>query len=180
MLCHHIPILLALLHWLEGFLLTLLANRIWVLFLTNGFRLSILWGLVPYVTSDFQSHSLLSVISIVSDSMTAAVYIPMAKLLNVWGRAEGFALMVGFSTLGLILMAVSQNLATFCAAQVSLRPRDPGFSHLMHRWLRILPINRSSTPLDLPVSSTLFVCWPLMQQTSEIVVLHLPLLHLHT
>lgn len=62
--------------------------------------------------------------------MTAAVYIPMAKVLDVWGRAEGFALMVGSSTLGLILMAVSQNLATFCAAQVrqttlnySSRPR---------------------------------------------------------
>lgn len=44
----------------------------------------------------------------------------MAKLLDVWGRAEGFALMVGSSTLGVILMAVSKNLATFCAAQVSV------------------------------------------------------------
>jgi NADH:ubiquinone oxidoreductase subunit 2 (subunit N) len=86
--------------------------------MTNGLRLSTLWGLQPYVTSDFQSHSLVAVINIVSDSMTAAVYIPMAKILDVWGRAEGFALMVGFATLGLILMAVSQNLATFCAAQV--------------------------------------------------------------
>ena len=76
--------------------------------------------MIPYVTSDFQSHSLLSVISIVSDSMTAAIYIPMAKLLDVWGRAEGFALMTCSATLGLILMAVSQNLATFCAAQVCL------------------------------------------------------------
>jgi hypothetical protein len=73
------------------------------------------------VTSDFQSHSLLTVIGIVSDAMTAAVYIPMAKLLDVWGRAEGFALMVGSATLGVILMATSHNLATFCAAQVSAR-----------------------------------------------------------
>lgn len=42
----------------------------------------------------------------------------MAKMLDVWGRAEGFLLMVGFSTLGMILMAVSNNLPTFCAAQV--------------------------------------------------------------
>lgn len=59
--------------------------------------------------------------------MTAAVYIPMAKLLDVWGRAEGFALTVAFSTLGLILMAVSQNLATFCAAQVGLIIYHPGY-----------------------------------------------------
>lgn len=86
--------------------------------MTNGFRLSILWNLTPFVTSSFQSHSLLTVIYIVSNAMTAAVYIPMAKLLDVWGRAEGFLLMVGFSTLGLILMATSDGIPTFCAAQV--------------------------------------------------------------
>jgi NADH:ubiquinone oxidoreductase subunit 2 (subunit N) len=52
--------------------------------------------------------------------MTSAVYIPLAKLLDVWGRAEGFASMVAFTTLGMILMAVSRNLPTFCAAQVSI------------------------------------------------------------
>lgn len=88
------------------------------MFLTNGLRSSATIGLLPYVTSDFQSHSLLATVNIVSDSITAAIYIPMAKLLNVWGRAEGFALMVFFATLGLVLMAVSQNLATFVAAQV--------------------------------------------------------------
>ncbi|KAF7553465.1 hypothetical protein G7Z17_g3593 [Cylindrodendrum hubeiense] len=91
---------------------------IWLLFLVNGFRLSILATLAPFVTSEWTSHSLTTVIAIVADSMTAAVYIPMAKMLDVYGRAEGFIMMVGFSTLGLILMAVSHNLATFCAAQV--------------------------------------------------------------
>jgi len=91
---------------------------IWVLSLTNGFRGTILASLTPYVTSDFSSHSLLTVIGIVAGAMVSAVYIPMAKLLDVWGRAEGFALMVAFTTLGMILMAVSQNLETFCAAQV--------------------------------------------------------------
>lgn len=91
---------------------------IWIIFLTNGLRLSILASLTPYVTSDFQSHSLITVIGIVANAMTAAVYIPMAKLLDVWGRAEGFLLAVACSTLGVVLMAVSDNLATFCAARV--------------------------------------------------------------
>jgi hypothetical protein len=38
----------------------------------------------------------------------------------VWGRAEGFLLLVGSATLGVILMATSNNLAMFCAAQVKL------------------------------------------------------------
>jgi len=90
----------------------------WFLYLTNAFQSSITANLTPYVTSGFEQHSLLTVIQIVSNSMAAAVYIPTAKLLDLWGRAEGFAVMVCFATLGLILMAVCRSLATFCAAQV--------------------------------------------------------------
>lgn len=89
-----------------------------MLYLTNAFQASILSNLIPYATSDFSSHSLLTVIYIVSNSMTAAIYIPLAKVLDLWGRAEGFVLMVTFATLGLVMMAVTKNLATFCAAQV--------------------------------------------------------------
>lgn len=79
---------------------------------------SINYSLLSYVTSDFESHSLLNVIYIVADAMTAAVYIPTAKVMDVWGRAEGFLVMTVFATLGLILMAVCHNLPTFCAAYV--------------------------------------------------------------
>lgn len=90
----------------------------WFLYLTNAFQSSITSNLSPYVTSGWEEHSLLTVINIVSNSMAAAVYIPTAKLLDLWGRAEGFATMVCFATLGLILMATCKSLATFCAAQV--------------------------------------------------------------
>lgn len=90
----------------------------WMLYLTNAFQSSITSNLTPYITSGFEEHSLLTVIYIVSNSMAAAVYIPTAKLLDLWGRAEGFFFMVCLATIGLILMAVTQNLPTFCAAQV--------------------------------------------------------------
>jgi MFS family permease len=90
----------------------------WMLYLTNAFQASITGNLTPYVTSGFNEHSLITVIYIVSNSMAAAVYIPTAKLLDLWGRAEGFLVMVSFATLGLILMAVCRSLYTFCAAQV--------------------------------------------------------------
>ncbi|KAI8244190.1 Siderophore iron transporter mirB [Colletotrichum sp. SAR 10_99] len=90
----------------------------WLLYLTNGFQSSVLYSLTPYAASDFESHSLLPVIDIVSSAMTASVYIPLAKILDLWGRAEGFLLMVIFATLGMILLAGSQNLATYCAATV--------------------------------------------------------------
>ncbi|GAB1312009.1 hypothetical protein MFIFM68171_02219 [Madurella fahalii] len=48
----------------------------------------------------------------------AAMFIPLAKILDVWGRAEGFLIMTVLATLGLILMASCNDLPTFCAAHV--------------------------------------------------------------
>ncbi|KAL1856296.1 hypothetical protein VTK73DRAFT_8400 [Phialemonium thermophilum] len=89
-----------------------------LLYFVNAFQASILYNLTPFATSAFEAHSLLTVISIVANAMSAAVYIPLAKMLDVWGRAEGFLLMIVFATLGLILMATSNGLSTYCAAQV--------------------------------------------------------------
>lgn len=89
-----------------------------LLYFVNAFQASILYNLTPFATSAFESHSLLTVIGIVANAMSAAVYIPLAKMLDVWGRAEGFLLMIAFATLGLILMATCNGLSTFCAAQV--------------------------------------------------------------
>ena len=91
----------------------------WLVYLLNAFQSSTIGNFAPYVTSAWESHSLLTVISVVSSSMTAAVFIPLAKALDIWGRAEGYLTMVAFAELGLILMAVSKNLATYCAANVS-------------------------------------------------------------
>lgn len=52
--------------------------------------------------------------------MTAALYIPLAKMLDLWGRAEGFLLMIAFAILGMILMATSNGITTFCVAQVDM------------------------------------------------------------
>lgn len=91
-----------------------------LLYFVNAFQSSILYNLIPFATSDFETHSLLTVIYIVSNAMSAAVYIPLAKMLDLWGRAEGFLVMICFATLGLILMASGSSLSTFCAAQVSI------------------------------------------------------------
>ncbi|KAL5350680.1 hypothetical protein ACLOAV_004249 [Pseudogymnoascus australis] len=104
---------------------------IWLVTLVNNFKATIVGSLTPFATSDWKSHSLLTVIDIVASAMTAAVYIPMAKLLDVWGRAEGFLLMLCLCTLGLILMAASKNLPTYCAAQVFY---SVGFGGLSYSW----------------------------------------------
>ena len=56
----------------------------------------------------------------VSSMITAACYVPLGRMMDVWGRAEGFLFMTICATVGLIMMAACNNLATFCAAYVRL------------------------------------------------------------
>lgn len=91
----------------------------WLLYFINGFNQSLDASLSAYVTSDFESHSLLPLISVVSSVMSAASYMPLAKVLNLWDRSVGFAAMAILATLGLILTAACNDIATYCAARVS-------------------------------------------------------------
>ncbi|KAL4922073.1 major facilitator superfamily-domain-containing protein [Aspergillus aurantiobrunneus] len=103
--------------WTKASLIAVFVN-IWLLYFVNAMQSSILSSLLPYVTSEFQTHSLLNTIYIVADAIAAAVYIPLAKVVDVWGRAEGFLIMAVFATMGLVMMAACHNLPTFCAAYV--------------------------------------------------------------
>lgn len=104
---------------------------IFLLYFVNAMQSTILSNLIPFATSAWETHSLLNVIYVVADAMSAAVYVPLSKILDVWGRAEGFAIMTVFATLGLILMAASENLPTFCAAYVGIKR---GGTHHFATW----------------------------------------------
>lgn len=45
---------------------------------------------------------------------------PVAKILNLWNRTVGVVVMLLVSITGLILMTACHDIATYCAAQVSL------------------------------------------------------------
>ncbi|KAL3471477.1 major facilitator superfamily domain-containing protein [Aspergillus californicus] len=103
--------------WSKGALVGLFIN-IWFLYFVNAFQLSVTSSLNPYVTSSFSAHSLSAVPTALGDAFAAATYLPMAKLMDVWGRAEGFLFMVIFLTMGLILMAACNTFEAYCAANV--------------------------------------------------------------
>jgi hypothetical protein len=46
------------------------------------------------------------------------VKLPLAKVLDIWGRPQGYALMAFFLTMGLVMMAACKNVETYAAAQV--------------------------------------------------------------
>lgn len=93
---------------------------IWLITLISGMKVTVMYSLTPFAYSDFSSYSILTTITIVSSAMTSAVYIPMAKMIDVWGRAEGLLLMLSFCIIGLITLAASNGVASYCAGQVSI------------------------------------------------------------
>lgn len=100
--------------------LTSYPTSIWILYFVNAFQSSVFNCLSSYVASSFQSHSLSGVPTALADAFSAAVYLPVRKLMDTWGRAEGFLLMTVCATIGLILMAACNSFPTYCAAYVRL------------------------------------------------------------
>ncbi len=74
--------------------------------------------LVFYVTSEFRSHGLTATTGIMSSLIGGLSKLPLAKILDIWGRPQGFLLMLCALTIGLIMMAASNSVETYAAAQV--------------------------------------------------------------
>ncbi|KAJ6134340.1 siderophore iron transporter mirB [Penicillium sp. IBT 18751x] len=90
----------------------------WLLYFSNAFEASLSYNLDPFVSSAFQDHSLLPVISVVANVMAGATYLPVAKILNLWDRTVGFVLMMAIATLGMVLMAACNSFELYAAANI--------------------------------------------------------------
>ncbi|OJD40819.1 siderophore iron transporter mirb [Diplodia corticola] len=114
-------------------------------------------NLVTYVTSDFSQHALVSTISVSTGLVAGVARVPIAKLIDIWGRGEGYAAMVACTTLGLVLMAACRDVATYAIAQVFYWVGFDGIGYVLQVFLadtsslrnRALAFSLSSTPYIL-------------------------------
>ncbi|KAI0486615.1 MFS general substrate transporter [Xylaria cf. heliscus] len=98
---------------------------------TNALQWQVMFNLVPYVVSEFSSHSLIPTITIVSNILSGVLKLPVAKIIDSWGRAQGFASMTLLAALGLLLMSICRNVQTYAAAQVIYQIGISGFSYIL-------------------------------------------------
>ncbi|KND92515.1 Siderophore iron transporter mirB [Tolypocladium ophioglossoides CBS 100239] len=91
---------------------------IWLIFFVNTMQQGTTLALTPYVTSAFQQHSLTSTVNIVSQIVGGVFKLTLAKILDVFGRPQGYLLSVVLTTAGLVVMAACRNVETYAAAQV--------------------------------------------------------------
>ncbi|KAI1169549.1 MFS general substrate transporter [Nemania sp. FL0916] len=122
----------------------------------NALQWQVIFNLTPYVVSEFSSHSLIPTIAIVSNILSGVLKLPVAKIIDTWGRPQGLASTTVLAALGLLLMSVCQDVQTYAAAQVIYQVGISGVSYI----LDIIVADTSSLQnrsLAMAFSSTPFI-----------------------
>ncbi|KAJ3495521.1 hypothetical protein NLG97_g3339 [Lecanicillium saksenae] len=91
---------------------------IWVIYFVDSMQMGTTGLLTPYVTSNFALHSLTPTVGIMSSIIGGVSKLTLAKILDVFGRPQGYLISVLLATLGLVMMAATKNVEMFAAAQV--------------------------------------------------------------
>lgn len=93
-------------------------RSIWLIYFVTSTEEVVVRTFNPYVTSAFELHSLTAATGIMASIIGGLSKLPLAKLLDTWGRPQGLALALLIWVLGFIMMATCKNVQTYAAAQV--------------------------------------------------------------
>ncbi|KAF2683185.1 siderophore iron transporter mirB [Lentithecium fluviatile CBS 122367] len=104
---------------------------IWFVTFTNSLQQAASNTWAPYVTSSFELHGLTGITEIASGVVGGVLKLPLAKFINLIGRPEGFLISLVAVVVSLGLMALSQNVATYCTAQVFYWSGINGISYVL-------------------------------------------------
>ncbi|KAF4151348.1 hypothetical protein CNMCM6936_003964 [Aspergillus lentulus] len=88
---------------------------IWVCFFILNLQFSISNNMIYYAYAGFSSAPQISQANILSTIIGGVLQLPIAKILNLWGRAEGFLVFVGVLILGIIVIASCNGPNGFAA-----------------------------------------------------------------
>ncbi|OTA99096.1 hypothetical protein M426DRAFT_325440 [Hypoxylon sp. CI-4A] len=97
----------------------------------NTLQYQIMSNLMPYVVSEFSAHSLIPTIGIIASIMSGILKLPIAKMIDSWGRPQGLAFTIALATFGLVLMAACRDVKTYAAAQVIYQVGISGFTYVL-------------------------------------------------
>jgi NADH:ubiquinone oxidoreductase subunit 2 (subunit N) len=109
------------------------------------------WQLTPYVTSEFSLHGLTAITGVVASLVAGLSRLPLAKLIDVWGRPEGLAICVVLMTVGSIMMAATNSVQMYAAAEV--------FSQAGYVLITLIP-RRLTGPGEITATTFSVFCLP--------------------
>ncbi|KAF3264287.1 hypothetical protein TWF192_003975 [Orbilia oligospora] len=79
----------------------------------------------------FNSHSLISTSAVVASIVGGVLRLPIGKVIDIWGRAEGFVIFAIIFLIGLVMLAATDGVATYAAAYVFNQVGFTGISYIM-------------------------------------------------
>ena len=109
----------------------------------------------PYLLSLFGGHKYISAIAIVTSIAYAVCKPPMAKVLDIFGRAEGLALSAILYGAGHILVSSARNIITFAIARVIGSAGAQGINLAQ----QVIVADITSLASRALVTSTIFLPW---------------------
>lgn len=102
---------------------------IWVNFFVVQMQQGTLANLTPFVTSAFTEHSLTATISVVSSIILAVSSLTLAKILDVFGRPQGYLASVIVTTVGLVMLAACNGVEEVCYSDALSFIKRTSFGH---------------------------------------------------
>lgn len=99
-------------------LFSLTLRRIWLCFFMLAFQQSIQTTATVAAYASFNTAPAITTASILANIIGGVLKLPIAKTLNLWGRAEGFLCMFGVYLLGIIVLAASNGPNSYAAGYV--------------------------------------------------------------
>ncbi|KAH3661477.1 hypothetical protein OGAPHI_006324 [Ogataea philodendri] len=91
---------------------------IWVCYFMLALQQTIGTTMMPYAYASFIAAPAVSTANILATIIGGVLKLPIGKMLNIWGRAEGFVVFVGVYLLGLIILAACNNQHAYAAGYV--------------------------------------------------------------
>lgn len=93
-------------------------RRIWVCFFMLALQSAVGFNTLYYAYSKFQSAPQVQTANILASIIGGVVKLPIAKVLNIWGRAEGFLVFLAVYVVGIIIMAACDGPDGYAAGYV--------------------------------------------------------------
>ncbi|PTB36956.1 uncharacterized protein TrAFT101_007184 [Trichoderma asperellum] len=133
---------------------------IWITYFIQGLVTGVTGALLPYVTSAFAEHSLTPTTGILSAVIGGVTNLSIAKVLDIFGRSQGYLLCIVLCTIGLIMSAACNNVEAYAASQVFYTVGINGIGYSLSVFVADTSSLRHRGLMQAFVSSpNLITCW---------------------
>lgn len=133
---------------------------IWLTYFVEGMLSGTMAALNPYVTSAFAQHSLTPTVGVLSSVIGGVTNLTLAKILDVFGRPQGYLFTIILATAGLIMMAACNNVEAYAAAQVFYTVGNNGIQYSLSVFIADTTSLRNRGLMQAFASSpNLITCW---------------------